>query len=29
MATDAQVHFLAPRASEELADRGIAAFLRY
>jgi peptide subunit release factor 1 (eRF1) len=29
MATDAQVHFLAPQASEELADRGIAAFLRY
>lgn len=29
MGTDAQVHFLAPRAGEELADRGIAAFLRY
>jgi len=29
MATDAQVHFLAPTASELLADRGMAAFLRY
>ncbi len=29
MATDAQVHFLAPGASRMLADKGIAAFLRY
>ncbi len=29
MAADAQVHFLAPKASEALAGRGIAAFLRY
>ena len=29
MATDAQVHFLAPKAGEQLAARGIAAFLRY
>ena len=29
MTTDAQVHFLAPKASEDMADRGIAAFLRY
>ena len=29
MTTDAQVHFLAPKASEDMADRGMAAFLRY
>jgi peptide subunit release factor 1 (eRF1) len=29
MATDAEVHFLTPKAGDELGERGIAAFLRY